>query len=86
VRDFFDSFAQEKVFEPLQVENWYGVPLQHLQERKVQKEERHTLTLVKKLQGGAAIVFYHQGMRKALQAAYPELQFTKWQTTTTRQA
>jgi hypothetical protein len=36
---------------------------------------------MKQYQGGSGITSAHGGFKKALQAAYPELQFTKWQQT-----
>lgn len=55
-RAFFDDWAREKGFDPLDIENWYAV----------------------KLPRNSYLRKTFSGCRKALQFAYPELEFTRW--------
>jgi len=61
-RQYFDQFATEKGFDPLNASNWYKLTLSQLRKRK----------------GGVKVQLRHGGFRKALQDAYPELAFSKW--------
>lgn len=61
-REFLDEFAKEKGFNPMEVRSWYSVSLNELRRRK----------------GGQSMHEHYGGMKKAIQRAYPELQFDLW--------
>ena len=77
-RTFFDEYAKEKGFDPIDTQQWYNTSLRELGLRQV----RYTLVCGSELmigpQGGGQIGYWHGGFKKALRLAYPELQFNKW--------
>eukprot|EP00026_Physarum_polycephalum_P001762 Phypoly_transcript_01764.p1 GENE.Phypoly_transcript_01764~~Phypoly_transcript_01764.p1 ORF type:complete len:946 (-),score=154.63 Phypoly_transcript_01764:299-3136(-) len=58
-RQFFDEFAAERAFDPLEPENWYGISRKSIIEKR----------------GGRTVIDYHGSIPKALTELYPEVTF-----------
>mgnify|MGYP006973206320 CR=1 FL=1 len=82
-REAFMHFAEEKGFDPLKPENWY-TSLSALRRLPVTNLflfctcfSLCVLTISKK--GAQEITYWHGGLKKALQLAFPDLSFGRWQ-------
>jgi len=64
-RKFFENYASEKGFDPLNAENWYSVSLNQIFEKKKETQ--------------AVVVYHGHSVLKALLDLFPEVEFDKSQ-------
>lgn len=64
-RALFDEFAKQKGFDPLIEENWYS-------------DDIHLTDILKMPGVSSKLQDAHNGLRNAIQKAYPEITFSKW--------
>ena len=81
MRAFFERFARENAFDPLDHTSWYPC-LKDLRTRQVPVVRLYHLLSCPSTQGARAIQKCYGGMKNALKAVFPEVSFTKWGTAT----
>lgn len=80
-KQFFEEFAADHGFDPLDPESWYHAHFNLMLGKRVQLASQHKAlhhSNKRNAQGGYNIKEYYGGFKKALQLAFTDLQFSKW--------
>lgn len=78
LRTFFDEYAKERGFDPLNPKNWRSFNLSEMLNKKVCVTcviGEGACLIILQMKGGYNVQFANQGFKRALEGAYPEVRF-----------